>query len=442
MSLQDKQSYLRGHISVSAAITRRGLAYALRHLIVPLLVGVFASIYAAHYYALHQARVDAERASTATIAVLVPNGDPQGSQFSTGVGRAMRRLDQLSTGDIGSRVVKLRYFNESVATDQAGAARIADEVARARSPLVIGPMTSGAARWLVPEFVRRGVPMILGIPTNTALTRGVHGYVWRLSPTDADQARAVGGLAARVSPSAQAHVYWDLSENATYSEPLGKSIGEGITKLHDPAPICGPVTMITAGSAAKEIAAAPRATVVYAGMPRLAGSLIGTALEDGATATWILTDGCVDRTLMRKIGSLQQAGRAGGNRFFVTFQAPPASASDGIKAYLETARINGEEIAGAVDMDDCDPESRAVSYEVYGYDAYVAAVDVLRRARSLSSKDVLAVMRENEEGSPLLLMGPYEFRDGDAVGRSFHVYQIADGCLVHCDSLCTADMGR
>lgn len=410
---------------------QKKLKWIFGSLILPILIGITATyIYASKLE--HSLR-------NIDIVLLVPNGDTQGSQFALGLARAREWAGKLGQDRFGLRSVSITTMDELRSrSGQASLDSLVADIAAVRPSLVIGPLQSSSALQIVPRLVGIGVPSILGIPTRTSLTDSTQGLVWRMSPNDGQQADLLADVAFRSAkhPS-DIVVYYDSGENSDYSRPLAETTG---SSLHALTNILANVRMLSSANVRSEcnrgLPQGDTLTLIYAGMPALGLQALRATPID-RDITWIVSDGCVERSFLEEVGRIQRE-RRGRTRVFVTFQAPPVGSEGGLKAYIHRLQMMGQGVGAAVSLDDCTAEAGAISYEVFGHDAYMVATELLRRADgSRNPRDVSRAMRDGQVVSGTsLLMGPYEFVDGENQRSRFHVYEIENGCPRHSEDMC------
>jgi len=188
--------------------------------------------------------------------------------------------------------------------------------------------------------------------------------------------------------------------------------------------------------------------IVYVGMPEQAKQILKTMRNSQEDVTFLFTDGCIDLEFIDLVKDYAAARPK--SRFFMTFQAPPPSLSKGIRSYIWFTQSMGGHVTGVVDRD-CGAKSAATSYEVFGFDSYLIALNLLREAMAngkANGEGIEAVMGSNRSPRwPFLLMSPYQFdQTGNNTGLRFHVYEIkGDGCPFHSggenggDHVCPSD---
>jgi ABC-type branched-subunit amino acid transport system substrate-binding protein len=406
------------------------IAYLFR-LLPSLLVGVAGSLVASWLFLSYfQSNL-----TTLLIPVLLQGQDVQGSQFALGVIRAEGLAAHFGLDQIGQRKIRPRFLNE--ANDQ-----VAREIERLRPrpALVVGPLQSSHALKLVPTLVADGFPIILGIPTSPSVTDSTRQAVWRLSPTDELQSKTVATTAQALRQDGKNWVLlYDAEDNKNYAEYLVNAISSNFDLQKGPRPL----TIAVLRSQSNQIEATLRQlkphVVIYAGMPPQARDLLQMAQRSGLVANWIFTDGCMlDRGLVKMASELRRKDAA--NRFFITFQAPPAVASPGLQQYLWYTQSIGGIVRGANSAENgCQPETAATSYEVFGFDSYIIALKLLELAAredgAVDAQSVAHMMTKHRDiSTPFLAMGPYRFDDkGDNDQLRFHVYEIDHGCVSHAE---------
>jgi ABC-type branched-subunit amino acid transport system substrate-binding protein len=401
-----------------------GTAYLL-----PSILGVVGSLLAAWIFLSYfQSNL-----TTLLIPVLLQGQDVQGSQFALGVIRAEELAARFGMDQIKSRKIRPRFLNE--ADDQ-----VAREIERLRPrpPLVVGPLQSSHALKLVPALVADGFPIILGIPTSPSVTDITRPAVWRLSPTDELQSKTVAITAQALRQGGENWVLlYDAEDNKNYAEYLRDAISSNFDLLKGPRPFTIPVTRSQSNQIEERLRQLRPHVVIYAGMPPQARDLLQMAQRSGLVANWIFTDGCMlDRGLVKMASELRRRDAA--NRFFITFQAPPAVASPGLQQYLWYTQSIGGIVRGANSAENgCQPETAATSYEVFGFDAYMIALELMALAAhedgTVDPQSVAHMMSKHRDiSTPFLAMGPYRFDDkGDNEKLRFHVYEIDHGCVSH-----------
>jgi hypothetical protein len=415
------------------------------------------------------------------IPVLIEGGDRQGGQFALGVSRAMEFAHRYRLDQIGDHRIDPWLLDERKPVDEL--LKLIDKEA---PPIVVGPLRSTPSLDLVPRIARPrldsqaaatsdttsssqpgttglGIPVILGIPTNTSITQKAD-LVWRLSPTDdvqGDFVATVYQLAAR--KGAPAVIVKDLRSkdkggNPGYVLPLRHRIVEAVEKLKlvgYPALEDVDITDDLGTNAVQGYFETKHPeTIIYLGMPDAALLVLGKARAAGIDATWIFTDSCITnpQDLIPRLKSLS------GN-FYITFQAPPALESQGLQLYTFYTRSTGGNVLFALDPEErqprvkegpstdsksndetakeaappvlnrpCDKYRAAPTYEVFGFDSYLTALLVLRDADG-TREGVIRRFAQPKISDPLLIAETYEFTpSGDSKNTHFYLYEFAGDC--------------
>ena len=398
--------------------------------------------------------------TTITIPVLITADDNQGGQFALGVSRAINWAERFKLDEVGGRRIRPLFLNEDAlncteADSRDGCTtekRVEEFLASLDSietevPLVVGPLTSTHSKILIePIAMNKGIPMVLGIPTRTDLVESFSGRVWRLSPTDDFQAKTIIQTLERLATDGQSILIIQDGDkrNGEYSQPLAEKIVELAAQSGSlPSPPKPMIMTSSSLSAVQEFLGKNKPQfVVYAGMPDQARNLLRWAEKLRLQSTFIFTDGCIDPEFIEQVSKIAHQGSQ--SRFLITFQAPPPSQSPGIESYIWFTRSMGGNVTGVVNRE-CDSSSGAISYEVFGFDAYMMALNLLREAAALgkpNKQNVEKVMANQRNPRwTFLLMSPYSFDEwGNNQKLEFHVYRIQpDGCVTHPES--TLDNG-
>jgi len=420
------------------------------------------------------------------IPILIEGADRQGGQFALGVSRAMEFAHRYRLDQIDDHRVDPWLLDERIGVDQ-----IVALIAKEEPPIVIGPLRSSPAIELVPRLARPraaenaaiadtttvsdakrirglGIPTILGIPTNTSITRN-SDLVWRLSPTDDVQANLIAKVyQASARTGAPAVIVQDLRPRANggnpgYVTPLKEAIVTAVEKLKLTGyPVLEEVA-VTVERGTNDVQSffekrQPR-TVIYLGMPDTALAVLRKAQDADINATWIFTDSCITspQALIPLFRTLQ-------GEFFITFQAAPASISQGLQLYMFYTRSTGGNVLFALDPDNprpqaqdskesqssetdvsesgpkpkaserakhskpCDRYQAAPTYEVFGFDSYLTALLVLRDAHGERS-GVVKRFNNRKIDDPLLIGESYEFDEyGDSKNTQFYLYEFVGDC--------------
>lgn len=382
------------------------------------------------------------RFRTISIPVFIRAQDAQGGQFALGVTRAMDHAIRHGMADVkGKRVEPVFIDEDGPADDKDKLEALKKLIDDMDPPIVVGPLTSKAANKIVPVIAGQlGIPMILGIPTSTTVLNEANGHAWRLSPTNEKQAEEVVKHYKQVRQAGdRLLVIQDTSDNPDYSNDLIKFVMRELDKIMNGQE--SPAHEVVAGLSdyAKidpyfDGRQKKPTTIIYVGMPEAASALVAKAVTREIDATWIFTDGCIpDKQLVTnatQAGSPRKHGK-----FFVTFQGPPAADSKGLARYIWYVRATGGEVSSFIDTPkgvDCPEDLAASSYEIFGFDSYLAALRVMQDASKsgrVTSKTTYDVLRTNRISDPFLLLGDYRFANGDSQGMKFYVYEISGGCI-------------
>ena len=392
------------------------------------------------------------------VPVLIQGQDRQGGQFALGVSRAMEVARRYHLDEIDGHPVKPVLLDERIVDDNGNidTKRVDDVVAKIKDcdpPIVVGPLHSTSAIELAPRIANSsglGAPMILGIPTNPDITKHHSEHrIWRLSPTDNSQGALVAQLYAFVTPVNQpAILITEVEQNPGYAAKLTEIISNRIPDFSRPRLLSPAKIAVKRGDYAsieQRFKTAPPTTIIYVGMPKMAGELLARARDAHLHATWIFTDSCITdpEDLVRKVSDVS-------GTFYITFQAPSADHSQGFQQYMSYTRSIGGRVLLALEDDSnrqCNAMEAAPSYEVFGYDSYLIALKLMARAAAnkpqpgwreiirggyptFLRRGIATLMGvELKITDPMLITGEYDFNEqGDSTNLAFYVYRIADGC--------------
>jgi hypothetical protein len=404
--------------------------YLIQGVVVAALLSVVASVVASYIWARKYER----RFTTVTIPVFIRGQDAQGGQFALGVVRAMDHALRHGVADVDGRRVEPLFLDEDLAFRPDGLNQLVDRIKNLKPPvpIVVGPLTSSASALLVPRIAGElKIPMILGIPTSMSATNKANGYAWRLSPKNDKQAEVVAQFYFN-ERKADDHllVIQDQTDNPDYSADLVALLMPALNEVGRRSP--EKIMIETRGEYAeidRRFASNQQRplSIIYVGMPEVARDLVAKADRAHVDALWIFTDGCITDK-----GLINAATQTKSSQFFVTFQGPPAIDSPGLLRYNWYVRNTGGHVSFAVENSRCDEDSSASSYEIFGFDSYLLAINVLKdtvAGGELSAAAANKTLGSKKIEDPFLLLGPYNFANGDSQNLTFHMYRIADNCL-------------
>ncbi|MDP9190507.1 MAG: ABC transporter substrate-binding protein [Acidobacteriota bacterium] len=421
--------------------------FLLQILLIPTLLSIVTAIYVNIIWTR-----SFDQFRTIYIPVFIRGQDAQGGQFALGVVRAMQHAELHRLSEVEGRRIEPVFIDEDPArTDDVELRKLRDRIKGLNAPVVVGPLTSSAAKRIVPVVAGDlKIPMILGIPTSTTALAGSGGRAWRLSPTNDQQAQGVMNHYRRIrKPNDRLLIIQDKSDNADYSDDLMRFLdieiknmwsGSGNT-LPDRELISNLADYAKIDPYFNGTKTAPT-TIIYVGMAEVAKTLVSNAAaaKPPIIANWIFTDGCItDRELVQNARAATTAHA--GNRFFVTFQGPPPADKPGLARYIWFVRNTGGDVSFVLENSKCNENLAASSYEIFGFDSYLTAVKVVNEAArkprgwlnwwrpKVSSDRAFEVLNTNRISDPFLLLGDYNFANGNSQGLTFHVYEIAEGCL-------------
>jgi len=411
------------------------------------------------------------------IPVLIEGADRQGGQFALGVSRAMEFAHRYRLDYIGDHQIEPWLLDERMdATSLVQLIRAEDP------PIIVGPLRSTPALQLVPLLAKAkpdptgsalgpldttytastsgaaagaidrnglGIPVILGIPTNTQITQKAD-LVWRLSPTDDAQGDFVAAAyVATIHPDGPAVMIEDLRPpgdggNPTYTNGLKDRILRGVNDMKLEGYPALEERAVRAQGATSEVqqyleTRHPR-TIIYVGMPDLAQDVLRLAQGPKAEtdATWLFTDSCITspEELIPRLKGMP-------GDFYITFQAPPASVSKGLQQYMAYTVSTGGNVLFALDRQkECDRFLAAPSYEIFGFDSYLTALLVLRESKTGTRAAVIQKIRERTITSPLLIGETYSFlpsgdreikddKNNKSNNTGFYLYEFKGGCTLY-----------
>lgn len=330
-------------------------------------------------------------------------GDLAANGKDTANGAAMALEEAIAKGLSRGRKIKVELFDDQ--GDPKTAVSVANRICQdKRIVAVVGHLTSGCMSAAAPVYAREGMPVVMPVPTNPAITKSGHKNLYRVPPTDDDQAPFLARYLLSKDPKAPVAVVSDLTAYGVGFATAFKDTFQG-----------GGGSVVAFEGAQKDT--------------RDFRSLIGTLKEKGAEyvvlgatydmgapftrqmkelglqATVFSGDGCYGAAF------LEQAGNAAEGTV-VSFIAPDKAASPATeKFFQEYERKYG----------------RVVSFAPLGYDAGQVVAEAIRRANSLDRQGILAAIRSADfsvEG----VTGRIQFdENGDNKNKNLVLYVVQGG---------------
>jgi branched-chain amino acid transport system substrate-binding protein len=234
---------------------------------------------------------------------------------------------------------------------------------------VIGHLTSGSMSAAAPVYARAGIPVVMPVPTNPEITRRGFGNLFRIPPTDDDQAPYLAQYLLSADPKAPVAVVNDMT-----------AYGTGFARAFVTAFKADGGNVVASEGAqrnardfrslvAKLKALKPKYVILGATYD-MGAPFLRQMKESGMTARVLAGDGCYGSAFVE-----QARGAAEGS--IVSFIAPDRASSPKTEAFFRKY----EKLYGKV-----------VSFAPLGYDAGVVILHAISTAKSADRPALLETL--------------------------------------------------
>lgn len=344
--------------------------------------------------AIHVAIVSSETGDLAEI----------GKDMSRG---AMLAFDEANAqgGVLGKEIVYEVFDDQG---DPKTAVTVARKVCQdQRFIAVVGHLTSGCMSAAAPVYPPEQMPVAMPVPTNPKITEQGFDTLFRIPPTDDDQAPFVARFLGRYDSGAPVAVVNDLTAYGTgfaqaFKETfdgLGGNIVayEGIQKTARDFR-----TLIT-----KLKALSPKYVVLGATYD-MGAPFVRQMQELGLKATVVAGDGMFGSEFIAQAGTAAEGS-------IVSFIAPPSDSSEKTKAFFDAFGAK---------------YGKVVSFAPLGYDAATVVIEALKRSHSTSRTGLLDALKSPDfevEG----ITGKIKFEtNGNNAHKNLTLYTVKNGGFV------------
>jgi branched-chain amino acid transport system substrate-binding protein len=327
-----------------------------------------------------------------------------GKDMSRGAIMAIEEAN--ANGGVRGRKIEYHLFDDQ--GDPKTAVSVANLICQdKRIVAVVGHLTSGCMSAAAPVYSRANLAVVMPVPTNPEITRKGAANLFRVPPTDADQAPYLARYLLSKDPDAPVAVVDDLT-----------AYGVGFATQFRDAFVKGGGTVVAFEGVQKEArdfrtlitklqTLNPRYIVLGATYD-MGAPFVRQLRELGVDATVLAGDGCYGTEFIK-----QAAGAAEGS--IVSFIAPDRTSSPKTEEFF--AKFEAK-------------YGKVVSFAPLGYDAGNVVVRALRESKTLDRAGVLETLR-----SPGFVVdgvtGEIRFAaNGDNENKNLTLYVVKNGRFV------------
>jgi branched-chain amino acid transport system substrate-binding protein len=316
---------------------------------------------------------------------------------------AQMAIDEAIHDGLNDRNVRVELFDDQ--GDPKVAVSVANRICEdKRIVAVVGHLTSGCMSAAAPVYERAHMPVIMPVPTNPTITKQGQRNLFRVPPTDDDQAPFLARYVLSKAPEARVAVVSDLT-----------SYGVGFAQAFRDTFVAGGGTVVAFEGAQKDardfrtlitkLKGLDPKYVVVAATYDMGAPFVKQMRELALSAIPLSGDGCYGSEFLEQSGTAAEGA-------VVSFIAPDRGSS----AETESFFAKYEKIYGKV-----------VSFAPLGYDAGKVVVAALQKVSVPSRESIIDVVR-----SPGFAVdgvtGRIEFDDhGDNKNKNLVLYVVRDG---------------
>ncbi len=327
-----------------------------------------------------------------------------GKDMANGAQLAFEEANE--AGGVRGRSIRFEMFDDQ--GDPKVAVSVAIRVCQdPRIVAVVGHLTSGCMSAAASVYSRSGMPVVMPVPTNPEITSKGYTNLFRVPPTDDDQAPFLAEYLLSIDPKAPVAVISDLT-----------AYGLGFAKAFRVTFQAGGGTIVAFEGAQKEardfrtlitkVRVQKPKYVVLGATYDMGAPFVRQMKELGLNATVLSGDGCYGSAFV------EQAGNAAEGTI-VSFIAPDRGFSPKTEEFFRKYESK---------------YGKVVSFAPLGYDAAQVVVEALRRLDKLAREEIVATIRTSGfvvKG----VTGEIQFEEnGDNRNKNLVLYVVRQGRFV------------
>ena len=316
---------------------------------------------------------------------------------------AIMAIDEYNKSANGKKVIRYELLDDK--GEPKTAVNIASQICQDKKyDLVIGHLTSGAMSATAPIYNKCQIPVIMPVPTNPQITKQGFNNLFRIPPTDDDQAPFLAKYIYSQNNNAKVAI---VNDSTSYGSGFAEAfrdeyagLGGHIVLFDNEQEDARDYRTLIA-----KIKSLKPDYVIIGATYDFGAPFVRQMKEMGLNATPVSGDGCYGSAFLKNAGNAAEGA-------IISFIAPDSGFSDkSINFFKKYERIYG----------------KVVSFAPLGYDAGIVATKAINDATDETRAGLLEVLRNRNfyaEG----VTGKIEFQDnGDNKYKNISIYRVTDG---------------
>ncbi len=328
-----------------------------------------------------------------------------GKDMANGATLAIDEINE--RGGIKGKKIKYILFDDQ--SEPKMAANVANRIIQDKKIIaVIGHLSSGCMLAAAPIYNKVEIPVIMPVPTNPEITQKGYNNLFRIPPTDDEQAPFLAKFLIKKDPDGKVAIVHDMTDygygfaesfRKTY-ESFGKHViaFEGVRKeARDYRTLIYKLKQLMPDY------------VVLGATYDLGGPFVKQMKELGLNATVLAGDGCFGSAYLKMAGEAAEGT-------IVSFIAPDRNFSEKLTLFFDKY----EKKYGKV-----------VSFAPLGYDAGLIVIEALKKVKGEPSREKLIKILHSPDFELNGITGKIKFKkNGDNFYSNLVLYKVQNGKFI------------
>jgi branched-chain amino acid transport system substrate-binding protein len=311
------------------------------------------------------------------------------------------------SGGVFGKKVELVTFDD--AADPKEAVSLAYKICADPTIIgLVGNMNSGTTLAASPIYAGCGLPVVMPVPTDPAITKQGFNDLFRVPPTDIDQGTDVAKYAVQKLGKKRFAI---INDSTAYGEPLAEVVRK--TVLSEGAQVVSFDGVNADDTDFRALLTRIRAdnpdVLFFGGIYNEAGLVARQAREVGLNATFLAADGSFGQTFINIAGTKAAEGAV------MSFIAPAETTSPTTRAFAERFRKQYGSIK---------------AFAPLGYDSTNILLAGITNAGRLNRAAVITALHANDFGFSGVTGESHFETNGDNTRRTVYFFEVKNGKFV------------
>jgi len=350
------------------------------------------------------AKKEPEKIRIAAVAPITGAQGEVGQDLINGIKMAVDEVN--TTGGLLGKQIELVVMDDKA--DPKEAVSVANKIVADPTIVgLVGHMNSGTTLAASPVYSQAGIPMVMPVPTNPAITKQGFGNLFRVPATDSDQGPAGAEFAVTKLGKKRIAV---IQDKTAYGQGIAEEFRKKATELG--ANILS-YDGITEGDkdfrgVLTRIKGKKPEVLFFGGIYNEGGLIIKQARELGIDAVFLAADGCFGSKFIEIAGKSSEGS-------IMSFIAPD-------KASNQTTREFFDKFAAKY--------GKVVSFAPLGYDAAHVLIKAIQTAGVTEKQKIISTLHSENFSSPGVT-GTISFsQNGDNNNKNLYFYTVKNGTFI------------